>query len=361
MKKQNELFLKHTIRDPSIVNVVWSNRLNQEALPIDSTVERDYYSSGVLSHGQEKYGKNPTIVGLHNGTGFGQDQSEPFKQKRQLDPYPYPNGPYESSDLKDIMNPTMHVNELASSGGNPLTIALDDLNMIDQFIDSEKRRNYPFNPLSAAYARKAMEKLQEHPVLGPENDSMRRTMLDDQEHAETKGRKIAAGFYSERVQNNGVVALNPEIQSWLDGRAPPTRADFQNLHHRIAEAVHHHLGGNVADQHHAIQNQLAPDYHFEPNNRLQEENVRNALDHVQDNHGVHALDQVVLDRDGHVPRGQPPEMHNVGGDQQPPNNNRGLNIGGEEVLPRRQGGWLDRLGDVVDNAFGMGWNDDGEY
>ena len=365
MNKQNQLFLKNTVRDPSLVNIVWSNRLDQAALPISSTVERDYYSAGVISHGEQKYGKNPNIVGLHNGTAFGQDQSEPYWQKRQMDPYPYPNGPYESNDLKDIMNPTMHVNELASSGGNPLTIALDDLNMIDQFIDSEHRRNYPFNPLSAAYARKAMEKLQEHPVQGPENDALRRTMLDDQEHAEVKGRKIAAGFYSERVvDQQGGVHLNPEIQNWLDGRAPPTRADFQNLHHRIAEAVHHQLNGNYAAQ----QGDAA--HHLQPNDVLRNGIGDNNLLEVQRGPDD-IINEPLVDRDGRPAGEHPPDLHNVGGDQQPAGNllpQGGLAVGGQNIFqqafggqvnepynpPPNQNGWLGRLGNWVEDAFGRG-------
>ena len=229
------------MQEPSIQNAVWSHRLHSNPMPIDETVEHTYFNQGNVAHGQEEYGKYPSIVGLHNGTGFGQDQTDPFWQKRQLNPYPHPRGPYLSNHMDQLVpTPTMYVNELASTGGAPLSIALDDPITLEHFMDSEARREAPDNPFSAKYAKTAIEKLEWDPTLGSQRDTIRRNLKTDEEDLDTTGRKIAAGFYSEPTHYSHAVSglpMHPEVERFIHRTREPTREDFDTLADKMTTAT----------------------------------------------------------------------------------------------------------------------------
>jgi len=229
------------VQEPSIQNTVWTHRLHSNPMPIDETVEHTYFNQGNVAHGQEEYGKYPSIVGLHNGTGFGQDQTDPFWQKRQLNPYPHPRGPYLSNHMDQLVpTPTMYVNELASTGGAPLSIALDDPITLEHFMDSEARREAPDNPFSAKYAKKAIEKLEWDPTLGSQRDTIRRNLKTDEEDLDTTGRKIAAGFYSEPTHYSHAVSglpMHPEVERFIHRTREPTREDFDTLADKMTTAT----------------------------------------------------------------------------------------------------------------------------
>jgi len=227
------------VQEPSIQNVVWSNRLHSNPMPIAETVEKTYFNEGNVAHGQEEYGKYPYIVGLHNGTGFGQDQTEPYLQRKQLKPYPHPHGPFVNNHMDQLVpTPTMYVNELASTGGAPLSIALDDPITLEHFMDSESRREAPENPFSAAYAKRAIEKLEWDPTLGSQRDAIRRNLKADEEDLDTTGRKIAAGFYSDPQKFAHVKTdLEPEIENFINRTRAPTRHDFDTLADKMSKPV----------------------------------------------------------------------------------------------------------------------------
>ena len=227
------------MQEPSIQNVVWTHRLHSNPMPIADTVEKTYFNEGNVAHGQEEYGKYPYIVGLHNGTGFGQDQTEPYLQRKQLKPYPHSHGPFVNNHMDQLVpTPTMYVNELASTGGAPLSIALDDPITLEQFMDSESRREAPENPFSAAYAKRAIEKLEWDPTLGSQRDAIRRNLKADEEDLDTTGRKIAAGFYSDPQKYAHVkTELEPEIENFINRTRAPTRHDFDTLADKMSQPV----------------------------------------------------------------------------------------------------------------------------
>ena len=149
----------------------------KQPLDVEPNVKHDFMTNGIASHYVTKTGNQPTVVGLRNGIPDGAEQGMYKRRKVQLDPYAVARHPFKSNNMVHLAQPTMYVNQMASTGGTPLSIAMEDMNHLEQFVDSERHRMDPKNPLSAAYALRVLKTIEIDPEKGPMYDAMRRKLL----------------------------------------------------------------------------------------------------------------------------------------------------------------------------------------
>jgi len=106
-----------------VPNLSWRENQKTRPLPILSSLAKSYLQTGLKSHEESTMGVEP-LSGGPRGSNPWQDPNDDLYRRHQLQPHPtsIPKG----GDYDCLEQPFYHVNVLASAGGMPLKIAMDE-------------------------------------------------------------------------------------------------------------------------------------------------------------------------------------------------------------------------------------------
>ena len=200
--------------DQSVQAVVWRNYTKNGATPISQ------FQANNLKVGNDAHFKDihthlvlPTVIGLRNGVPYGQEQTDPLRQYLEINPYPTAKSPFHSHNVEDIAPRHYQVNplggtageltNLSSMGGNPLSFAMADMNQVDDQIYKERMRMDSRNPLSAGFAKQAIEASKET-VEGYKQSILGKKKYDENEERMKLHGKIGDHYTSVEKHNEMV-------------------------------------------------------------------------------------------------------------------------------------------------------------
>ena len=221
--------------DNSILATVWRGHTNNGPFDLKELQKSNFKLGSARTYNRVNFAL-PTVVGLRDGIPWGQDQLDGAMRTRQLHPYPTAKTPFLSNNIEDIAPRTYATNpiggtggeltNLASLGGTPLAIALDDQTALSQRVHTEFMRSDPRNPLSAEFAWRAYIQQGEHPEKGPMADAQREQMGADEDSAAVIKSRISKGYaQTQRLNQEG----HQKAMDILSRNKEPTSQDVLDL------------------------------------------------------------------------------------------------------------------------------------
>ena len=211
----------------NIANLVWRDNHHTRPLPFLSSLNKSYLETGTSSHDQSTMGVEP-LSGGPRGTNPWQDPNDSLYQKVEMKPYSIPKG----GSYDCLEQPFYHVNLMASSGGFPLKIAMDEPGQLNMMVHNEKMRIHPDNPLSAAYATHVIQALEQDPYRGPLIQKMKLEKANEayQQRMRMKDAYRHDVFHAfdddtvkRRREATGGDVHDRDIAAWIRGRPPTGR------------------------------------------------------------------------------------------------------------------------------------------
>ena len=151
--------------EETIQNAVWRKVTQGSSINFKDIIQNNYLNSGYNFHQTSNFMEFPTVNGIA-GKSPNEWSGDHMMQQLQQTPHPYLLHPYPSDRIEDILVPATGINNLASTAGSVLAIAMDDpIDRLAKARQDEANKMKASNPLSGRFAQNVAAYMGEHPEL----------------------------------------------------------------------------------------------------------------------------------------------------------------------------------------------------